>query len=327
MWHAADIADKLRHAADGYHFDLPQDSPKFTWSTFKPQRDAYIRWLNSIYDKNITGEGVAYHAGNAKLTSPTSIEIKREDGTTYTINTKNVVIATGGRPIIPSDDKIPGASLGIDSDGFFALENQPKRVAVVGAGYIAIELAGVLNTLGSQTHLIVRRDKVLRSFDPSLQDVLLPWMQHTGVKFHGNSQVVKVEGQREGPLTVHLSTGETLEVDTLLWAIGRTPNTENLGLEGVGVKLDDAGNVVVDEWQETNVKGIYSIGDVQGKALLTPVAIAAGRRLSNRLYGGEAFKNDKLVYENIPTVVFSWVFYKQAAAAAAGLCCLIHLTK
>jgi glutathione reductase (NADPH) len=304
MWHAADIADKIRHAANGYHFNLPQDGPKFSWATFKPQRDAYIHWLNGIYDKNITGEGVAYYAGHAKLTSPTSIDIIR-DGTTYSIATDKVIIATGGRPIIPSDDQIPGASLGIDSDGFFALEDQPKRVAVVGAGYIAVELAGVLNTLGSETHLIARHDKVLRTFDPSLQDVLLPWMQHTGINFHGNTKVLKVEGQRGGPLTVHLSTGKTLEVDTVLWAIGRKANTENLGLEDVGVKLDKAGNVVVDEWQETNVKGIYSIGDVQGKALLTPVAIAAGRRLSNRLYGEEKFKNDKLDYDNIPTVVFS----------------------
>ncbi len=308
MWHAADIADKLRHAANGYHFNLPQDQPKFTWATFKPQRDAYIRFLNGIYDKNISAEGVTYHAGHARLISPTTIEIRNKDDTTYTINTDNVVIATGGHPVIPSDDEIPGASLGTDSDGFFALEDQPKRVAVVGAGYIAVELAGVLNSLGSETHLIARYDKVLRTFDPAIQDVLLPWMEHTGIHFHGNSKVVKVEGGHGRPLTVHLNSGRTIEVDTLIWAIGRKANTKDLGLEDVGVKLDAAGNVVVDEWQETNIKGIFSIGDVQGKALLTPVAIAVGRRLSNRLYGGEKFKNDKLDYHNIPTVVFSWVF-------------------
>jgi len=308
MWHAADLADKLRHASNGYHFNMPQDQPKFTWATFKPQRDAYIRFLNGIYDKNVTTEGVLYHVGHAKLTSPNTIEIQRNDDTKYTINTDKVVIATGGHPVIPSDGEIPGASLGTDSDGFFALEDQPKRVAVVGAGYIAVELTGVLNALGSEAHLIARHDKVLRTFDPSIQDALLPWMEHSGVHFHGNSKVVKVEGVRGGPLTVHLNSGKTIEVDTLIWAIGRQANTRDLGLEDIGVKLDDQGNVVVDEWQETNVKGIFSIGDVQGKALLTPVAIAAGRRLSNRLYGGEKFKNDKLDYNNIPTVVFSWVF-------------------
>ncbi|KAI9511345.1 glutathione-disulfide reductase [Russula earlei] len=305
MWHAADLADKLRHAVNGYHFNLPQDGPKFAWASFKPQRDAYIRFLNGIYDKNITGEGVTYYAGHAKLTSPTRIEIVPQEGKKYYIDTDKVVIATGGRPVIPSDKDIPGASLGIDSDGFFALEDQPGRVAVVGAGYIAVELAGVLNALGTETHIIARYDKVLRTFDPALQDVLLPWMQHTGINFHGNSKVVKVKGERNAPLTIHLNSGKTIEVDTLIWAIGREANTAHLGLEDVGVKLDPKGNVVVDEWQETNVKGIYSIGDAQGKALLTPVAIAAGRRLSNRLYGGEKFKNDKLDYHNIPTVVFS----------------------
>lgn len=308
MWHAADLADKLRHAFNGYHFNMPQDQPKFTWATFKPQRDAYIRFLNGIYDKNITTEGVSYHVGHAKFTSPNTIEIQKNDDAKYTIIADKVVIATGGNPIIPSDREIPGASLGTDSDGFFALEDQPKRVAVVGAGYIAVELTGVLNALGSEAHLIARHDKVLRTFDPSIQDVLLPWMEHTGVHFHGNSKVVKVEGVRGGPLTVHLNSGKTIEVDTLIWAIGRQANTRDLGLGDIGVKLDAQGNVVVDEWQETNVKGIFSIGDVQGKALLTPVAIAAGRRLSNRLYGGEKFKNDKLDYHNIPTVVFSWVF-------------------
>lgn len=309
MWHAADLADKLRHASNGYHFNMPQDQPKFTWATFKPQRDAYIRFLNGIYDKNITTEGVSYHAGHAKLTSPNTIEIRKNDDTKYTIKTDKVVVATGGHPVIPSDEQIPGASLGIDSDGFFALEDQPKRVAVVGAGYIAVELSGVLNALGSETHLIARYDKVLRTFDPAIQDVLLPWMEHSGVHFHGNSNVVKVEGERGRTLTIHLKSGKTIEVDTVIWAIGRQANTRDLGLEDIGVKLDKKGDVIVDEWQETNVKGIFSIGDVQGKALLTPVAIAAGRRLSNRLYGGEKFKNDKLDYNNIPTVVFSWVFY------------------
>jgi len=304
MWHAAAIADTLRYAGDGYHFDLPQDGAKFKWATFKPQRDAYIRFLNGIYDKNITGEGVAYHAGHAKLTSPNTVEISR-DGTTYSINTDKVVITTGGHPVIPSDDEIPGASLGTDSDGFFAFEDQPKRVAVVGAGYIAVELAGVLNTLGTETHLIARYDKVLRTFDPDLQDVLVPWMQHTGINFHRNSKVVRVEGERGGSLTVHLDHGKTIEVDSLVWAIGRKANTDDLGLEKVGVKLDSKENVIVDEWQKTNIENIFSIGDVQGKALLTPVAIAAGRRLSNRLYGGEKFKNEKLDYHNIPTVVFS----------------------
>ncbi|KIJ63309.1 hypothetical protein HYDPIDRAFT_113287 [Hydnomerulius pinastri MD-312] len=304
MWHAADLADKLRHASQGYHFEgVPE--PKFNWETFKPQRDAYIRRLNKIYENNLDKEGVEYHAGFARMTSASSVEVTRPDGQKYTLHADHVTIATGGRPTIPSDDQIPGASLGIDSDGFFDLEEQPKRVAVVGAGYIAVELAGVLHTLGTETHLFIRHDKVLRTFDPVLQDTLTPWMEHTGIKIHKNSKVVKVEGEKGKPLTIHKGDGQTVEVDCLLWAIGRHANTENLGLEELGIKLDEKGDVVVDVYQNSTVKNVYAIGDVQGKALLTPVAIAAGRRLSNRLFGPEKFKNDKLSYEDIPTVVFS----------------------
>jgi glutathione reductase (NADPH) len=129
------------------------------------------------------------------------------------------------------------------------------------------------------------------------------------VKIHKKTKVTKVEGTKGGPLTIHTDSGEPFEVDTILWAVGRHANTEGLGLENVGVNVDSKGDVIVDEWQASNVKNIWAIGDVQGKALLTPVAIAAGRRLSNRLFGPEKFKEDKLSYEDIPTVVFSYVFF------------------
>ncbi|KIK99736.1 hypothetical protein PAXRUDRAFT_30317 [Paxillus rubicundulus Ve08.2h10] len=304
MWHAADLADRLRHAAQGYHFEgVPE--PKFNWATFKPQRDAYIRRLNKIYENNLGKEQVEYHPGHARLTSPTSVEVTRPNGQKYTLNTEHITIATGGRPTVPSEDDVPGASLGIDSDGFFDLEEQPKRVAVVGAGYIAVEFAGVFNALGSETHLFIRHDKVLRTFDPMLQDTLTQWMEHSGIKIHKKSGVQRVEGEKGKPLTIYNTNGETTEVDCLVWAIGRHANTENLGLEELGVKLDKKGDVVVDEFQNSDVKNIYAIGDVQGKALLTPVAIAAGRRLSNRLFGPEKFGDDKLSYENIATVIFS----------------------
>jgi glutathione reductase (NADPH) len=304
MWHAADLADKFKQSA-GYKFGGVQNAT-FDWASFKPQRDAYIRQLNGIYERNLANENVEYHKGCATLLSRSTVEVTKPDGKSkYVLNAKNICIATGGRPIIPSDDKVPGASLGINSDGFFDLEEQPKRVAVIGAGYIAVELAGVFNSLGTETHLIIRYDKVLRTFDPTLQDTLTQWMEHTGVKFHKGSNVVKVEGSKGSPLTVHTNKGEKIEVDTVLWAVGRRANTENIGLEDVGVQLNDKGDVVVDEFQNSNIKGITAIGDVQGKALLTPVAIAAGRRLSNRLFGPEKFKDQKLSYEDIPTVVFS----------------------
>ncbi|KAG9225937.1 hypothetical protein CCMSSC00406_0006441 [Pleurotus cornucopiae] len=305
MWHAADLRDKIMHHAPGYNFTNLPETPTFNWATFKPQRDAYIRKLNGIYSNNLTKEAVEEHHGHAKLISPAQVEVTRPDGQKYTLNTDKVLVATGGRPTIPSDEKIPGASLGINSDGFFDLEEQPKRVAVVGAGYIAVELAGVFNSLGTETHLIIRKDKVLRTFDPSLQDVITPWMEKTGIHIHKTTNVTKVTGTKGQPLTVHTDTGEAIEVDCLLWAIGRHANTENLGLEELGVKLDKKGDVIVDEYQNSSVPGIYAVGDVQGKALLTPVAIAAGRRLGNRLFGPEKYKQEKLSYEDIPTVVFS----------------------
>ncbi|THH23262.1 hypothetical protein EUX98_g7917 [Antrodiella citrinella] len=303
MWHAADIADKIRHAK-GYQF-LGTSEPQFNWKTFKPQRDAYIRRLNGIYDNNLAKDGVDFYRGFASVTSPTEVSVKQPDGSILTLKTDNVIVATGGRPTVPSEEQIPGASLGINSDGFFDLEDQPKRVAVVGAGYIAVELAGVLHTLGSEVHMFIRGETVLRTFDVSLQETLTPWMEKTGIVFHRGQRVTKVEGTKGQPLTVHTDKGDKVEVDTILWAIGRHANTQGLGLEKLGVKLDDKGDVIANEYQESNVKGIHAVGDVAGRALLTPVAIAAGRRLSNRLFGPEKFKNDKLDYANIPTVVFS----------------------
>lgn len=305
MWHAADLQDKLSHQAKGYHFSGVENA-KFNWATFKPQRDAYIRRLNGIYANNFDKEGVEFHQGYGKLISKNEVQVTLPDGNTEILKADHITIAVGGTPTIPSDSEIPGASLGIDSDGFFALKEQPKRVAVVGAGYIAVELAGIFNALGTETHLVIRGETVLRTFDPSLQEVLTPWMEKSGVNLHKKSHVVKVEGEKGKPLTVHLDSGKTIEVDEVLWAIGRKALTPGMGLEEVGVKLDDKGDVVVDEYQNSSVPGIYAIGDVQGKWLLTPVAIAAGRRLSNRLFGPqEKFKNDKLSYESIPTVVFS----------------------
>ena len=173
-----------------------------------------------------------FHGARRSTFSPTSLEVTRPDQSTLTLHADQITIATGGRPTIPSDETIPGASLGIDSDGFFDLEDQPKRVAVVGAGYIAVELAGVLHALGSETHLIIRHDRVLRTFDPAIQDTITPWMEKTGIHLHKTTNIVKVEGEKGKTLMVHTDKGDKIEVDVLLWAIGRHANTAGDGARG-----------------------------------------------------------------------------------------------
>jgi len=212
----------------------------------------------------------------------------------------HIMIATGGRPTIPN---IPGAQEhGITSDGFFDLEKLPSKTVVVGAGYIAVELAGILGTLGSDTSILIRYDEVLRTFDPVISGAVTHALENeSGVKVCRKTQVTNVTKEESGLLTVETTTGTIDDVECLLFAIGRKPNIE-IGIDGLGMELD-RGHIKVDAFQNTNVPNIYALGDVCGKALLTPVAIAAGRRLSHRIFNNEA--DSKMDYENIPTVVFS----------------------
>ncbi|KAF2235145.1 hypothetical protein EV356DRAFT_445574 [Viridothelium virens] len=301
-WNAATIAETI-HEAKSYGFTVEQTKP-FDWTTFKHKRDAYIKRLNGIYESNLHKDKVEYIHGRAHFLSPKSVEVKLDDGTLQNINAKKILIAVGGHPSIPD---VPGAELGIDSDGFFELERQPKRVAIVGAGYIAVEMAGMFHHLGTETHLFIRQDKFLRSFDPMIQDKVLEEYERQGLHVHKRSSQQSVtdlgNGWKKLAYTDAGGKGE-LEIDCLLWAIGRAPEVEDLGLDKTGVKLDKKGHVPVDEYQNTNVDNIYALGDVCDRGFeLTPVAIAAGRRLSDRLFGGQS--SAKLEYDDIPSVVFA----------------------
>lgn len=304
-WSAAAISETISEAAH-YGFAVQRTSP-FDWSTFVQKRAAYIERLNGIYEKNLGNENVEYMPGFAKFVSKDTVEVKLNDGSTTTVKGKHILIAVGGRPAKPTTE---GAELGIDSDGFFELEKQPKVAALVGAGYIAVEMAGMLHHLGTETHLFIRHDNFLRPFDSIIQETLMKEYERQGIKIHKNSKQTKVEKHpsKEGWSIVHYTdsdnpNGATLEVETLLWAIGRQPETDNLGLEHTGVKTNDKGVITVDEYENTSTPNIYSLGDVVGKVELTPVAIAAGRRLAARLFGNQP--NAKLDYNNIPSVIFA----------------------
>ena len=304
-WNAASVAETI-HEAASYGFSVQQTAP-FDWSTFKKKRDAYVKRLNGIYERNLHNDKVEYIHGRAHLTSANSAEVVLDDGSKATINAKKILLATGGYPNLPKD--IPGSELGITSDGFFELEKQPKKVALVGAGYIAVEMAGMFNALGSETHLFIRHDTFLRAFDTMIQEKLTAEYERQGIHIHKQSSQQKLEKTANG-LTLHYKDaaapdGSTLDVDTVLWAIGRSPDVADLGLDQADVKQSERGHIVVDEYQNTNVSNIYALGDVCGKTELTPVAIAAGRRLADRLFGGSQFATAKLEYANIPSVVFA----------------------
>jgi len=243
--------------------------------------------------------GVQLYLGFAVFIDNHTIEIAFQ-GSHQKITADNFLVATGGAPSIPD---VPGAEHGISSNGFFALERQPKRVAVIGAGYIAVELAGIFNALGSKVTLVIRFKEFLRTFDEILRTTLMEEMQTSGVSILKDTQIKKVTKKEDGTLSLETNTGVAEGFDCLLWAIGRKSLTSNIGLDKVGVKLDKEGNIIVDDFQNTNVENIFAVGDVTGKKQLTPVAIAAGRRLAARLFGGDL--NAHLDYENVPSVVFS----------------------
>nr|XP_013810591.1 PREDICTED: glutathione reductase, mitochondrial [Apteryx mantelli mantelli] len=306
MWNTAVHAEFIHDHAD-YGFEVA--GSKFNWRTIKEKRDAYVRRLNEIYENNMNKAHIEIIHGYGKFTADPEPTVE-VNGKKYTA--PHILIATGGRPSVPLESEIPGASLGITSDGFFDLEELPRRSVVVGAGYIAVEMAGILSTLGSKSSLLIRHDKVLRMFDSLISSNCTQELENTGVDVWKHTLVKTVVRSPGGLLDVTVTSsmpgrkptvGVIQDVDCLLWALGRVPNTEGLCLDQVGVEVDAKGHIVVDEFQNTTRKGIYAIGDVCGKALLTPVAIAAGRKLAHRLFEGR--QDSKLDYTNIPTVVFS----------------------
>ncbi|MCW8854457.1 MAG: glutathione-disulfide reductase [Gammaproteobacteria bacterium] len=292
MWYAANLA----HAVDDANaFGIPAQRMKTDWLKLVSGRENYIRNINNYWNNYVDDSGIDRIEGFASFVNDKTLQI---NGELYTAD--NIVIATGGQPIVPS---VPGAEYGITSDDFFQLTEQPGRVAVIGGGYIGVELSGVLQALGSQVTLVALEDRVLEVFDEMVSDVLMHEMESQGIDMNMQFQVSALEKSADG-ISVCSVHGEKLTgFDTVIWAVGRHPNTANLNLHAAGVNVLPNGVIPVDAYEATNILGIYAIGDVTGKMPLTPVAISAGRKLADRLYDNRL--GNVMDYDNIPSVVFS----------------------
>lgn len=307
MSNAALVAETLSDAR-GYGFDVPLT--RVDWAQLKARRDAAVERLVGIYRRNLDSSGVEVFDGRAKLVSAGAGRRSLVEVDGKRLQAPHVLIATGGSPRVPT---LSGAQLGITSNGFFELATQPKRVAVVGAGYVGIELAGIFRGLGSETAVFSRYDLPLPHFDSMVQEELLGHLREAGIEFLTGHEPQRVVRSENGTLKVACGGGkEHGGFDAVVWAIGRVPSSRGIGLEQLGVELDEQGHVRVDGQQNTTCSGLYAVGDVTGKVPLTPVAIAAGRALSDRLFGG--VPDSALDYDNVPSVVFG-----HPPVAAVGL--------
>ncbi|MFK7861741.1 MAG: glutathione-disulfide reductase [Granulosicoccus sp.] len=292
MWYGGAMAHSLRDA-EGYGFDVTVNG--FSWEHLVEKRESYISNINNAYASYLGKNNVKIVHGRARLVDAHTVEV---DGKQH--SSERIVLAPGGYPRVPD---IPGKELAVTSDGFFHFTSQPKRVLVLGAGYIAVELAGMMQAMGSDVTLGIRKDSFLREFDLMLQETLTREMLADGVTIAKQFSAAKLI-EKDNGIEVTGQQGEILDgFDAVVFAIGRLPATDDLGLAAVGIEVNERGYIPVDKYQQTSVPSIFAIGDVTGQAELTPIAIAAGRRLADRLYDNQEGRH--LNYDLIPTVVFS----------------------
>lgn len=293
MWYGSQIAEAIQNYGPEYGFTSQEVT--FDFSTLRKNREAYIERSRISYGNTFNKNGVEVINGFARFVDNQTVEVNGK-----LIRAKHIVIATGARPDVPS---IPGSELGIVSDDVFAWEELPSSVAILGAGYIAVEMAGLLHGLGVQTDLFVRGNRPLRSFDTYIVEALMEEMNRTNLPLHTGKTPISLEKTQDGHIQIHFEDGSSHVAQQVLWAIGRKPNVDKLNLEATGVQLTPSGHIAVDEFQETGISGIYALGDVTGEKELTPVAIKAGRLLAERLFNNKP--TAKMDYNTIPTVVFS----------------------
>ncbi|MGA9421939.1 MAG: glutathione-disulfide reductase [Rhodanobacteraceae bacterium] len=293
MWLAAELADQQQLARE---VGFAASPGAFDWPAFVKRRQQYIANIHASYRDRIASHGIDLIEAAGRFSDAHTIVADARE-----FKSNHILIATGSRPRRPD---LPGCELGIDSDGFFALEHRPQSIAVVGGSYIAVELAGVLHALGARVRLFVRSRQLLRSFDQELAGALCDAMSARGIELVFGCQPLAATHEDDDKYALHFGADDVARgFDTLIWATGRAPNSEALDLEVAGIERDSSGNIVTDEWQDTNLEGVHAVGDVTGRIALTPVAIAAGRHLADRLFGGRA--QARLDYTNIPTVIFS----------------------
>ncbi len=294
MWFAANIAQAVNDATD-YGFDLEQKS--FNWAKLVEQREKYINGITSWYGGYLQDLGIDVLTGWGSFVDKNTLLV---DGKTY--SAKTIVIAPGGKPIEATFTQ--NYDLGITSDGFFALTEQPKKVAIIGTGYIGVELAGVLQALGTQVCLFSLEDKVLYGFDEMMRSSLDEQMQASGVDRHYLFKIKQLIKESDNTISVESADGKIIKgYDQVIWAIGRKPVIKPLALENIGLSANKHGFIDVDEFHKTKIDNVYAIGDVTGQTQLTPVAIRAGRYLAQRLYNNKP--KLKIDLSKIPSVVFS----------------------
>ncbi|WP_166365159.1 glutathione-disulfide reductase [Pseudomonas akapageensis] len=279
--------------AEGYGWSL--EKADFDWKTLIANKNREIERLNGIYRNLLVNSGVELFEGHARLVDPNRVEI---NGQQY--SAKHILVATGGWPQIPD---IPGREHAISSNEAFFLETLPKRVLVVGGGYIAVEFAGIFQGLGAETSLLYRGELFLRGFDGGVRQHLKDELTRRGLDLQFNADIARIDKQADGSLKATLKDGRQLEADCVFYATGRRPMLDNLGLENTGVKLDERGFIQVDEQYQSSEPSILAIGDVIGKVQLTPVATAEGMAVARRLFKPEQYR--PVDYRHIPTAVFS----------------------
>ena len=291
--YGAHFAEDLKDAKR-FGWNVP-DECEFDWARLRDNVLEEVDRINGAYTNTLTNNGVEIILDRATITGPHGIRL----GDGREVTAKYILIATGATPVVP---ECPGHEHGITSNEAFHLDAVPKRMLIAGAGYIANEFAGIFNEFGSKVTLINRTDVILRGYDESIRDRLLQISMMKGLDFRFNAAFQGIEKQADGTLRVSMTNHDPIDVDCVLFATGRAPNTGDLGLDSAAVDLDDKGAVVVDEDNKSTCDSIYAVGDVTNRVQLTPVAIREGQAFADTIFGGKPHRVD---YQNIPSAVFS----------------------